>query len=95
MRFKLLEITNFGVFSEEQSFKPTTVKNLDCSKPIIILAEKMVQEKQLYLKPLKFAYTEIHLKAREYPNGNTINVISRHIDTRWFKIKIFRNIIIV
>ena len=83
MRFKLLEITNFGVFSEEQSFNLLPVKNLDCSKPIIIFGGKMAQEKQRYLKPLKFVYMEIHLKAREYPDGNTINMLFLvYIDTQ-------------
>lgn len=67
MRFKRLEITNFGVFSEEQSFNLLPVKNLDCSKPIIIFGGKNGTGKTTLLEAFKICLYGNSFKGQRIP----------------------------
>ena len=84
MRFKLLEITNFGVFSEEQSFNLLPVKNLDCSKPIIIFGGKNGTGKTTLLEAFKICLYGNSFKGQRIPrwkyNKYVISRLHRHPD---------------
>ena len=78
MRFKRLSITNFGVFSEEQSFDLMPVKNFAECKPVIIFGGKNGTGKTTLLEAFKICLYGNSFKGQRMP----CTKYSRHLMSR-------------
>jgi len=72
-------LTNFGVFSGEQTFDLTPEQSLDQTKPIIIFGGKNGTGKTTFLEAFKVCLYGSFFRGRKIPNGDYNKYIRSHL----------------